>query len=121
MAYKIITECPVCEGELKAVKLTCISCGTNIESEFTFSKFEQLSSEQLSFVETFIKCRGIIKDVEKVLGISYPTVKGKLDDVIRSLGYAVPAEKDTSSDDIIAKLESGEITPEEALKQIKQK
>lgn len=121
MAYKIITECPVCDGELKAVKLTCISCGTNIESEFTFSKFEQLSSEQLSFVETFLKCRGIIKDVEKELGISYPTVRGKLDDVIKSLGYDIAEEKDSSLDDVIRKLESGELTPEEALKQIKQK
>jgi hypothetical protein len=121
MAYKILTKCPVCEGELKAIKLTCTSCQTSIDSEFTFSKFEQLSSEQLNFIEVFIKSRGIIKDVEKELGISYPTVRGKLDDVIRALGYTVTTEKDNSSADIIGKLESGEISPEEAIRQIKQK
>lgn len=119
MAYKLINECPVCSSELYASKLTCKTCGTVIESEFELSRFESLNKEQLSFVEIFLRCRGIIKDVEKEMGISYPTVRAKLDDVIRSLGYKV--EDSTSSDIcmIIDSLEKGEIQIEEAIKKIK--
>ena len=92
MAYKLINECPVCSSQLTAVKLVCKTCSTIIESEFELSRFESLNKEQLSFAEVFIKNRGIIKDVEKELGISYPTVRAKLDDVISSLGYEVKEE-----------------------------
>lgn len=119
MAYKLINECPVCSSALYASKLTCKTCGTVIESEFELSRFELLNKEQLNFVEIFLRCRGIIKDVEKEMGISYPTVRAKLDDVIRSLGYKV--EESTSSDisTIIDSLEKGEIQIEEAIKKIK--
>jgi len=121
MSYKLISDCPVCGSELRAVKLTCNSCGTNIESDFALSKFEQLSSEQMNFVETFLKCRGSIKDVEKELGISYPTVRGKLDDVLNALGYTVEQQRDSEVKSIIDRLESGEITAEDAVKKIKNK
>lgn len=121
MAYKLISDCPVCGSELRAVKLNCSTCGTNIESEFSFSKFEQLSAEQLNFVETFLKCRGSIKDVEKELGISYPTVRGRLDDVLGALGYTVIEERTTEVKNIIDRLESGELTAEDAVKQIRKK
>ena len=121
MSYKLISDCPVCGSELRAVKLKCNSCGTNIESDFALSKFEQLSSEQMNFVETFLKCRGSIKDVEKELGISYPTVRGKLDDVLKALGYTIEKENATEVKSIIDRLESGEISAEEAVKKIKNK
>ena len=122
MSYKLLSDCPVCGNKLIVVKLSCNSCGTSIESNFSFSKFEQLSSEQLHFVEVFLKCRGSIKDVEKELGISYPTVKSRLNDAIAALGYEVEEER-TSADvkSIIDKIESGEISPEEAVKKIKSK
>src|SRR5664279_4288094 len=112
MSYKLISDCPVCGSELRAVKLNCSTCGTNIESDFSLSKFEMLSREQMNFVETFLKCRGSIKDVEKELGISYPTVRGKLDDVLNALGYTVEHEESSEVKNIIDQLESGEITPE---------
>jgi hypothetical protein len=119
MAYKIINECPVCSSHLTATKLKCNTCGTIIESEFELSRFERLNKEQVAFAEIFIKNRGIIKDVEKDLGISYPTVRAKLDDVIKSLGFEV---KDESKDDIksiLDNLESGEIDADEAIKKIR--
>ena len=121
MAYKLISDCPVCGDKLKAVKLSCSTCGTTINSEFTLSKFEMLTNEQLQFVEIFVKARGSIKDVEKELGISYPTVKGRLNDVIVSLGYDAEEEKSNDVRNIIDKLESGEISPEDAVKKIKSK
>jgi len=119
MAYKLLSDCPVCGDKLKAVKLTCGSCGTSIESEFSFSKFEQLSTEHLNFIEIFVKCSGSIKDVEKELGISYPTVKSRLNEVIKTLGYDVEEERIQDVKSILDKIESGEITPEDAVKKLK--
>ncbi|MBU3074870.1 DUF2089 domain-containing protein [Clostridium estertheticum] len=119
MAYKIITQCPVCSSKLTVTKLKCKKCDTVIENEFELSKFSYLTMEQLSFVEVFIKCRGNIKDVEKELGISYPTVRGKLEDLIASLGYTQIKEKEDNSADVIDRLEKGEITAEQALNLLK--
>jgi hypothetical protein len=120
LSYKLINECPVCSSKLKAIQLKCNTCGTVIESEFELSKFETLNKEQLNFVEVFLKNRGIIKDVEKELGISYPTVRGKLDDVIRALGYTVAEESMQNINQVIDELEKGTINVEEAIKKIKQ-
>ncbi|MDQ0225678.1 hypothetical protein CHH83_07055 [Bacillus sp. 7586-K] len=117
MAYPLISECPVCSKQLKITKLQCTHCHTTIENEFELSKFARLNKEQLSFIETFLKCRGNIKEVEKELGISYPTVRGKLDDIISSLGF--PTTKKVEKIDrkkVILLLEKGEITAEEAIK-----
>jgi hypothetical protein len=119
MPYKILSKCPVCNSNLTAVKLKCKKCNTIIENEFELSKFSYLSSEQLNFIEVFIKCRGNIKDVERELGISYPTVRGKLEDVIGTLGYTTLKVKDDNNSEIIDKLEKGEITAEEAINLLK--
>ena len=118
MAYKLITNCPVCSKTLKITKLQCSHCRTTIENEFELSKLASLSKDQLHFVEIFLTCRGNIKEVEKELGISYPTVRGKLTDIIEFLGY----EKKKSEVDekkVITMLENGDITPEEAIKLLK--
>lgn len=122
MAYKVITVCPICSKKLRAIKLKCSSCNTVIENEFEFTKFDYLSKEQLYFVEVFLKCRGNIKDVEKELGISYPTVRAKLDEVLGSLGYTAPQPKvnNISTNKVLDALENGEINPEEALKMLNQ-
>lgn len=86
MDYKIPHQCPVCEHEMRVAKLTCTHCPTKIEGEFRTCKFCKLPADQLLFVETFLKCRGNIKEVEKELGISYPTVRSRLDCVIQALG-----------------------------------
>jgi hypothetical protein len=112
---KILTKCPVCEGNLKAVKLKCDTCGTVIENNFDFPKLLQLSKEQLEFVTVFLKSRGNIKDVEKELGISYPTVRAKLDQVVEILSGDSVSKGRTSRDEILNKIENGEISPEEAV------
>lgn len=122
MSYKLLNTCPVCSSKMKVERLSCNTCGTVIESDFSFSKFESLSDEQLKFAEIFLKNRGSIKDVEKEMGISYPTVRGKLDDVIRALGYSVTDEPSLGNvSDILDRLEKGEIDADEALKGLKQK
>ncbi|MBW8350676.1 DUF2089 domain-containing protein [Bacillus sp. IITD106] len=118
MAYPIITNCPVCSEALKITKLQCTHCHTTIENEFELSKLASLTQEQLFFVEIFLKTRGNIKEVEKELGVSYPTVRGKLNEIVSALGYA---EKKNEVDErkVISMLEKGEISPDEALKIIK--
>lgn len=119
---KIISQCPVCNSELKVTRLKCSNCDTVIENDFALSKFDYLSAEELHFVETFIKCRGNIKEVEKELGISYPTVRAKLDGVIKSLGFEEASGQDEEMlrrEAILKALEQGEITAEEAIQKLK--
>lgn len=126
MDYKMPHRCPVCDHEMQITKLTCTHCPTKIEGEFSTCKFCKLPAEQLIFVEAFIKCRGNIKEVEKELGISYPTVRGRLDSVIEALGYRVEGEREKDSQGeslrrqgILEALERGEISPEEAARQMR--
>lgn len=127
MDYKMPHRCPVCDHEMRITKLSCTHCPTKIEGEFSTCKFCRLPVEQLIFVEAFIKCRGNIKEVEKELGISYPTVRSRLDSVIEALGYRV--EENIESQDIqgesqrrqeiLEALERGEISVQEATRQIR--
>jgi hypothetical protein len=119
LGYQILTKCPVCNSKLTVSKLTCKNCNTVIENDFELSKFSYLSKEQLNFAEIFIKCRGNIKDVEKELKISYPTVRAKIEDLVAALGYKQVADKSPDTKEIMDKLESGEISTEEAIKLIK--
>jgi hypothetical protein len=120
MSYRVISKCPVCSAKLKVVKLKCSKCGTVIENDFELSKFEYMGSEQLDFMEVFLKCRGNIKDVEKELGISYPTVRAKLDEVVSALGYSIVKKPTIGSKEILDMLEKGEITAEQAINMMKE-
>lgn len=119
MTYKILSKCPVCSSKLKVTRLKCNGCSTVVENQFELSKFDYLNSEQLGFIEVFLKSRGNIKDVEKELGISYPTVRAKLDEVITALGYVVAKQKPSiDKKEIVDMLEKGEITADEALRML---
>jgi len=118
--YKLLSRCPVCSNKLKAIRLRCNSCNTVIDNEFELSKFDYLNTEQLYFIETFIRCRGSIKEVERELGISYPTVRAKLDEVIENLGYSAKETKvKRESKDILDALEKGDISVDEAISKLK--
>lgn len=117
--HTVIGQCPVCAGELEVTRLRCRGCGTAIEGSFALGRFQALSREQLQFAEVFIRNRGNIKEVERELGISYPTVRSRLDALIRAMGYEVAEEPRPAPDrrkEILAQLERGEIGSEEAVK-----
>lgn len=118
--YKVLVKCPVCGGKLKIKKLQCNGCHTVIENDFSFSKFDLLTAEQIKFVETFLQCRGNIKDVEKALGISYPTVRGKLEEVNEVLGLSDKNHEEITRNNIISKLEAGEISSDKAIELLNQ-
>jgi len=108
---------------MHVTRLDCEDCGTRIEGQFDICNFCQLNLEQKEFIETFIRCRGNIKEVERELKISYPTVRSRLDAVIEALGFTV----DRADHDAVARrrrtmeqYERGEISREEALSKVKQ-
>jgi hypothetical protein len=86
MARDVISTCPVCQGELTITRLHCRSCGTALEGEFGVGRFGRLEREQLAFLESFLRSRGNLKEMERELGISYPTVRGRLESLLRVLG-----------------------------------
>lgn len=86
MEYRV-SRCPACGStSFEIQRLRCTSCGTAVEGRFSVSRLATLPDEQIAFVEVFLKCRGNIKEVERELGISYPTVRSRLDKVIALLG-----------------------------------
>lgn len=117
MGKEVLGKCPVCGQNTQVTKISCNECGTSIEGNFDLCKFCRLTEDQKSFIDVFIKCRGNIKEVEKELGVSYPTVKNKLEDAANALGYK--SEVDTTSSakrkEILDRLNSGEISVEEAV------
>ena len=85
---RLVGSCPSCEHALAVRRLACPSCGVTVEGDFELGPLAKLNREQLGFVEVFLRARGKIKDVEGELGISYPTVVSRLDDVLVALGFA---------------------------------
>ncbi len=117
--YKMIGQCPVCGSELNITKLACKHCGTEITGQFTPCKFCTWSPANLYFLETFIRCRGNIKEMEKVLGISYPTVRNRLEALITLLGTLEEQTEIISENTrftILELLEKGKINPDKAIR-----
>ena len=120
----LILKCPSCNGDLGVAKLHCHSCDINLEGDFSIPALLRLNRAQLDFVEVFLKNRGIIREVERELGVSYPTVRARLDEVIDAIGFnlaSTPAGdrvEDSASRRraVLEQLSAGKITPEEAMR-----
>lgn len=128
MPNEVVGNCPVCHSSLEITEIQCPSCHTTISGHFDLCKFCKLPPEQRAFAEVFIKNRGNIKEVEKELGISYPTVRGRLEGLIRALGYDASADEDESRleavrtsqrKDILDKLAQGTVSAQEAARLLK--
>ena len=115
--------CPVCTKTLRIARLECDECHTAIEGDFDRGRLGRLTREQLAFVEVFLECRGKIKDVEQRLGLSYPTVVSRLDQVVEAMGGPAPdPSDDTRTRKLDAVLESvarGEISPADAAERLR--
>ena len=118
MAYPLLGKCPVCHELLEVTRLHCRHCDTTIESHFGLGRLYQLSSEQMGFLEVFIRCEGKLNRVQEELDISYPTARNRLVDVIRALGYPVDdggvSEEERQA--ILQKVADGELSSKEAIK-----
>lgn len=118
----VLGRCPICQQELQVTRLYCRSCDTTIDGHFGLGRFYQLQPEQLAFAETFIRCEGKINRVGEELGVSYPTVRGRLNDLIRALGYEVGEEESLSEEErkaILQQLAQGDISSEEAVARLR--
>ena len=122
----VIGQCPICRSNLNVTRLQCRTCDTTIDGHFTLGRLYQLSPEQLEFVETFLRCEGKINRVEQEIGLSYPAVRARLNDVIRALGYEVgdpsPAVRGVPEEvrrDILSELREGKLSAEEALQMLR--
>jgi hypothetical protein len=125
----VIGICPVCAGELTVTRLQCPSCQTAIEGRFRLGRYSGLTSEQLAFLDVFLRNRGIIKDVEAELGISYRTVVSRLDDLLRGLGFPtgdeagprpgrVEAQSRIEKRRVVEEIRAGRLTAEEGNKRL---
>ena len=94
MPHDVIATCPVCSGELAVTRLRCGDCGTVIEGEFGVGRFARLTREQTLVLESFLRSRGNLRDMERELGISYPTVRARVEALIRALGFGPRDEGD---------------------------
>ncbi len=121
--HKAPGNCPVCSGKMEIKVLCCPDCGTSLEGLFSLCKFCQLTEQQLKFIEVFLQSRGNIKEVERALGISYPTVRNRLDEVIAALGYQIDKDQEEIREgqvEILDALEQGEIEADEASRLLKE-
>src|SRR5919205_3961288 len=99
MAHGVISTCPVCSNELSVTRLHCKSCGTTIEGEFSVGRFGRLTREQTTVLESFLRSRGNLRDIERELGISYPTVRARVEALVRALGFGPRSDEDPAPDD----------------------
>jgi hypothetical protein len=114
MVHEVLGQCPVCGEAMEVVRLHCPSCQTAVEGRFSIDRYARLSREQLQFLEAFLRARGVIKDVEEALGISYPTVRGRLDELLRTLDLGDDRERERRRI-ILADLSDGKISSEQAM------
>ena len=98
MPHDVISTCPVCSSELAVTRLHCSSCGTTLEGDFSVGRFGRLSREQLTLLESFLRSRGNLRDMERELGISYPTVRSRVEQLVRSLGFGPRGDDDATDE-----------------------
>lgn len=117
-----LNQCPVCDGELIVSKLHCPQCDTTIEGFFRpkADPFSALNAEQMEFLISFIRCEGRFNRLEKELKMSYPTLRNRFDEIMRTLGFEPQADEEPVRPQpelrrkILEDLEGGVITFEEA-------
>ncbi len=115
--------CPVCGEAMTITRLHCRACDTALEGAFTLGRFAALNTEQMDFLEVFVRCQGKLNWVGDELGLSYPTVRGRLNELIRALGFELleepPAETRQRSvqqrQAVLEELAAGKINAEEAI------
>jgi len=123
---KLIEQCPACSGEMIVTQQSCTRCETVVMGRFKPDIFSRLSTESLNFIIVFVKNRGNIKEMERELGLSYWSIRNRLNEVIAELGFETEVEDAAATQatqhrqDILARLESGQLSVEEATAQLAQ-
>ena len=121
MQREVISTCPVCDSQLRVTRLHCSTCGTTIEGEFNVGRFGRLGHDQFQLLESFLRSRGNLRELERELGVSYPTVRNRVESLLRSLGLSDGESPEPESQvdaaerrTILERLARHELTAEEA-------
>jgi hypothetical protein len=113
---KIIETCPTCNHRgLTISEVSCDACGTEVRSRYRPCPFCALNDEEQTFLLLFVRSRGNLKDVEKTLGVSYPTVRAKLDEIIDRLTPAASPAPARDRKGVLDLVQSGQLGVAEAL------
>ena len=99
MPHDVIAICPVCASDLAVTRLHCGTCGTSLEGEFSVGRFGRLTREQMALLESFLRSRGNLREMERELGLSYPTVRSRVDGLVRALGLGDGPRTDDAGTD----------------------
>lgn len=124
---RLPTTCPICGGEITVTRIHCRDCDVTIEGRFDGGPFSQLSPDQLAFVETFVRCEGKINRMEGEIGLSYPTIRNRLHEIIRALGYEPGGGEETTGlseadrQRILEELDNGQISVDDAMLLLQEK
>ena len=111
-------KCPTCGQDLEVRELACPSCETVVRGRWAASPFSRLTPEQQNFLTLFVRSRGNLSDVERTLGVSYPTVRAKLEEIIGALGEPAttrPAEPPVSREEVLQRIARGEVGVDEGM------
>ncbi len=126
MEYQAPGICPVCGHAMHVTRLSCDQCGTQLEGKFTFPRMAQLSLEHQHFVQVFLQAEGKLNRVQEILGISYPTARSRLLEVIRAMGYEAPAGQESEVAErvekrkvVLEEIAAGRLSVDEALEKLK--
>jgi hypothetical protein len=98
MPHDVISTCPVCSHELSVTRLNCAECGTTLEGSFSVGRFGRLNRDQMSLLESFLRSRGNLREMERELGLSYPTIRGRVDALVRALGLGEAGSSEEAGD-----------------------
>jgi hypothetical protein len=109
-------DCPVCGDRLVTTRLGCNSCGTELGGLFTTCSFCALDETETELLKVFLASRGNLREVEKHLGVSYPTARARFTQLLARLGLAGEAEPSPvlTRDQVLAEVASGALSPSEA-------
>jgi len=116
---KLIGHCPVCSGKLHISELACSDCDTKIRGEFEIPSFSRLDETEREFLMLFLRSRGSLREVQRELGLSYPTVRNRLDALLAKMGIISARASQEEINEVLDKLESGDLSAEDAVKLIR--
>jgi hypothetical protein len=113
--HRAPSDCPVCGDPLAVTRLGCASCGTELAGVFAPCEFCALDARETEMLRVFLSSRGNLREVEKHLGVSYPTARLRFSELLSKLGLSGDAEPGTlTRDQILSEVASGALTPAEA-------
>jgi hypothetical protein len=113
--HRAPSDCPVCGDHLHVTRLGCASCGSELAGVFTSCAFCSLDDADAAMLRVFLRSRGNLREVEKHLGVSYPTARLRVNQLLDRLGLAdEPAPPALNREQILSEVAAGALTPAEA-------